>query len=330
MKSIKENNFTSTGAKFWEHDQMNKYLINHKNSIISTHISPEGTCNLNCSFCSVKKRKRNFRIEIDVAKKYVRDLIGRGLKAVILTGGGEPTLYPRFNELVRWVADKGLKTALITNGTNSNKVDNDVWDLFSWARVSINTFDGWDKRIFIPRLKNGVTGGSFIYTGQDIDKFYQVESFAKKIGLEYVRVLPNCLLSQEDLIKQHNKIDDILDEVGSDVFFHQYKFHGTPNPKYCHQAYFRPYLSEVDGGTVYPCDSLVLNNNVEFFDDKYKICDANEVLDFLDGKINMGFNIRKDCNGCVFTDNVNMLDTWKKNGIRPNKVSHDLIHKEFV
>lgn len=334
MKSIIEHNFTSTGTKFWCHPkQMNSYLVGSSNSIISTHISPEGSCNLNCTYCSVKKRKRNYRIELDVIKDYVNKLCSRGLKAVILTGGGCPVLYPQFNELTRWIKSKGLSIALITNGTNSKKVDNDVWGLFSWIRVSVNLFDGWANKIFIPKnklSKNCILGASFIYDNEPGSIFYEIENHANSIGCQYVRVLPNCLLKQENLLKQHNKIDKILEKMGSSIFFHQFKIHGAPKSKICHQAYFRPYLSEVDGGTVFPCDSLVLNDNIEHFNGKYQICRASQVLDFLDGKIKMKFDVQKDCTGCVFTDNINMLDDWKKNQIKPKSYKENLIHKDFI
>jgi hypothetical protein len=50
-KSEKEHLFTSTGIKFWRHkDQMESYVNKTGKTIISTHISPEGACNLKCSY----------------------------------------------------------------------------------------------------------------------------------------------------------------------------------------------------------------------------------------------------------------------------------------
>lgn len=334
MKSIQEHNFTSTGIKFWANrEQMINYSSYSGRSIISTHISPEGSCNLNCSFCSVKKRKKHFRIDLDTIKKYIRRLQGRNLQAVILTGGGEPTLYPQFNELVQWIASQGLKVALITNGTNSDKVDEETWSLFTWVRVSINTFNGWKKRIFIPDFVNCLVGGSFVYDGKgDSSVFYDVAYLGKKMNLEYIRVIPNCLLDQQALIKKHKEIEDILELVDDSIFFHQFKIHGVPHAEVCHQAYFRPYLSEFNGGTVYPCDSVVLNNNEEHFADKYQICKADQILEFLDGKIKMKFDIQRDCSGCVFTSNINMLEKWENRKIEPDFDIdlNNIIHKEFV
>ena len=51
-KSRYEHSFTSTGIKFWRHqEQMLNYKNGNPNSVVSTHISPEGACNLKCPYC---------------------------------------------------------------------------------------------------------------------------------------------------------------------------------------------------------------------------------------------------------------------------------------
>jgi MoaA/NifB/PqqE/SkfB family radical SAM enzyme len=335
-KSIEEHRYTSTGAKFWMHpEQMQSYREGSGNTIISTHISPTGKCNLNCSYCSVKQRARSYEIEPEIIMDYVDKLITRGLKAMIFTGGGEPTLYPHFNNVARYVREKGLETALITNGTLADKVDTDVWKNFSWVRVSINQFPNWQERISLTRDRLGsetVFGSSFVYTGQGLDQLRQVSGLAKRLGVEYVRVLPDCLPGQEELLKMHKEVDQRLEELGDKTFFHQFKIHGSPDDPFCHQSFFRPYLSEVEGGTVFPCDSVVLNEKQEHFNERYGICKAGEILDFLDGKIKAKFDPREDCTGCVFTENVNMLGRWKNEGTIPDNLKEDkkmTKHKNF-
>ena len=61
-KSPEENKYTSTGIKFWRHKSaMVSYRCGEPETIISTHISPEGRCNLSCPYCSVSRRKINER-----------------------------------------------------------------------------------------------------------------------------------------------------------------------------------------------------------------------------------------------------------------------------
>lgn len=328
-------------------------MQNYKNGItgkavISTHISPEGACNLKCPYCSVTNRETKYRIELPKIKKYVEDLKSRGLKAVILTGGGEPTIYKHFNELVRWLKlEQELSVALITNGTQTHRVDDDVWKMFSWVRVSINLFFEWEKKIKLPISKvsdDCVVGASFVYTPlheapgnfiRDQAKILTKVSELTK-GAEYIRLLPNCLLPQEELAKSHEELDKVLKKIGDDRFFHQDKNHATPKATTCHQSFFRPYLSEApyhktgEPGTVYPCDSLVLNDEVAYFDEKYQLCGAEDVLDYLDKKIPQPFNIQKDCTGCVFTDNVDMLEDFLAHPLETEFDHRPLKHEEFV
>ena len=331
-KTEEEHKYTSTGIKFWRHqDAMDSYRNRTGRTVISTHISPEGSCNLACPYCSVSKRKRNFRIPMETIMDYVIKLKSRGLKAVILTGGGEPTLYPYFNELVTWLKDEqGLSVALITNGTNVNKVKQDVWNKFSWVRVSINFFENYENTILFPST-TGTLGASMVYVGQPIEEFEKVVRLINKGDVRYVRVLPNCLLQQGELIQKHMEIEDRLKELDDKRFFHQFKIHGAPCSTLCHQAYFRPYLSEVNGGTVFPCDSLVLNDNQEHFNEEYAICKATEILDFLDYKIDMEFDAKRLCTGCVFTENIRLLDTWLNTGINSfDEFKEKIEHEEFV
>lgn len=335
-----EHKYTSTGIKFWRHqEQMESYRAGTGRTVISTHISPEGACNLKCPYCSTTYRDTHQRIALPVIQKYVTDLMSRGLKAVILTGGGEPTIYRHFNELVQWIHERGLKVALITNGTQAKRVEPATWKCFTWVRVSLNVFDGWEEKIRIPtqHLSPDCTVGcSMVYTPEHrLDTLLKASRVADAVDAKYVRVLPNCLLEQDKLMAQHEELDRDFKEIGDGRFFQQHKSHAAPNCGTCHQSYFRPYLSEAisltsgEPGTVFPCDSVVLNGAAMHFPKTYQLCAAKDVLDYMDRKIAQPFDPRKSCTGCVFTGNVNMLDEWKRTGVgKFNPAPID--HEEFV
>lgn len=352
VKTDSEHLWTSTGRKFWRHsEQMFSYKTNGGKSIVSTHISPEGACNLKCPYCSVTYRDTHSRINPDVIRKYVTDLVSRGLKAIIFTGGGEPTIYPHFNEIVQWAKwDLGLSVALITNGTQAKRVEDRTWEAFSWVRVSLNVFDGWEEKIFIPTEKlsdDCIVGTSMVYTSEHqatkehianrLDLLKKASRIVDRINGTYCRVLPNCMLEQKMLLLQHRALDHDLADLGDPRFFHQHKEHETPESHVCHQAFFRPYLSEEkfkgngQPGTVYPCDSVVLTDSYQHFAEKYQICHASDVLKFLDGNIKQRFDPTQSCGGCVFKENVDMLGAWKDGKIdRFSEFKEKLTHEEFV
>tara|TARA_R110000824_G_scaffold60853_5_gene162345 strand:+ start:11187 stop:12566 length:1380 start_codon:yes stop_codon:yes gene_type:complete len=351
-KTESEHKYTSTGIKFWRHKKnMESYRSDQGKSIISTHISPEGACNLKCPYCSVTYRDTHSRIPLDKIKNYVTQLKERGLKAVILTGGGEPTIYKHFNELVMWLKhEMNLSVGLITNGTRIKNVHDETFKCFSWIRVSINVFRGWEEIISLPYEKldsECIVGCSMVYTVEHelseevqrdrLDLFRKVSKVADNCGAKYIRVLPNCLLDQQQLLLEHKSLKEMMKKIDDPRYFQQYKIHGAPKTSKCHQAYFRPYLSEEpwheDGepGSVYPCDSVVLNSGVAHFANDYQICKPENIGDFLDRKIDMRFDAKKMCTGCVFTENVNMLDDWYNFGEnRFSEFDEPLKHEEFV
>jgi len=67
-------------------------------------------------------------------------LADRGLCSVILIGGGEPTLHPKFGDIVRHIKARGLELGLVTHGGHADKIV-EVADQFhptDWVRFSID------------------------------------------------------------------------------------------------------------------------------------------------------------------------------------------------
>ncbi|MBN2198076.1 radical SAM protein [Candidatus Wolfebacteria bacterium] len=358
-KSKEEYLFTSTGDKFFYHKKsLNSFKNNTGKTIISTHISPEGTCNLRCPYCSVAYRNSiGNRIELDIIKKYVNILKKRGLKAVILTGGGEPTLYPKINELIEFLYDKSkLELAMITNGTVLDRIFPKNRKKFRWLRVSVNLFDGWEKKINIPKEfinPKTIIGFSHIYTLEHNfgDKEINYKKILRKIiklmdkfNVQYLRLLPNCLIKGDKFNYQHKAIDRLVSSFKDKRIFHQLKIHQRPDFKICYQSYFRPYLSEEKNpwtkkpGTVFPCDSIVLNSSVKKFLDKYAICEPERIGEYMDKKIKHKFKPPVDCEGCVFVKNNKILEYLANSSekefesyfkkVENKKIKH--LHKNFI
>lgn len=336
-----ESQFTSTGAKLWRHPEaMQNYREHDPRTIISTHISPTSSCNLSCGFCSVAKRGKGNSIPMSVIQNYVLTLKRYGLKAVILTGGGEPLLYTHINELVGWlVYEQHLEVALITNGTACERLRPDRWGLFKWVRVSLNAES--IERINLPTgiPDSCVIGASVVYVGaQENMAFLQkCAAVTTAMDLRYVRVLPDCTLYDWKLQQAHEEIDAELFRLSDPRFFHQHKEHGKVKAAVCHQSHFRPYLSEEPfhgngkPGTVFPCDSVVLNNEAARFEERYQLCHANDVDAWLNGHAQPRFDPRTECTGCVFSGTVNMLDDWQRGTVdRFDDHREPIQHENFI
>lgn len=80
------------------------------------------TCNLRCSFCYFLDRiedeshPEHAFISLEKAKEMCRTLVDVYGNNAVDIQGGEPTLYPAIDELVRYCAEIGLSPTLITNG----------------------------------------------------------------------------------------------------------------------------------------------------------------------------------------------------------------------
>jgi hypothetical protein len=68
------------------------------------------------------------------------ELAARGLKSVILIGGGEPTVHPGFAATVRHAKSLGLQVAVVSNGSRNERIA-EVADAFTegdWIRLSLD------------------------------------------------------------------------------------------------------------------------------------------------------------------------------------------------
>ncbi len=317
-KLNKALSYTSRGNKFVYHPQQIQNFLEQKgNSIISAHIAPTNACNLNCSYCNQSNRTKGAFLSLDTIKNFVDALKERGLQAVIVTGGGEPTTYPDFNKLINWLKDKQLNLALITNGTNDRcgKETVNTWDAFSWIRVSLNFLNNKLRPVKIPETQGGKVGFSLVYKNQDMDMFRQVADIADRYNARYVRILPDCCTSTEQINKERAELNEIIDKLGNKRFFVQEKVPSPAILKECHQSRLRPFL--LPDGTVAPCDCYMLNKKAngeyyktlpEHFNLAPDTKNPASYVEYLDRKFTPGFNPIHDCNGCGFTENNQILE----------------------
>lgn len=342
MKDL-ELNYTSNTDKFLSccQQQIKAYQNKEANTIVQTHISPTSICNLNCEFCSVKNRKTN-ALNLKTIQQYVEDLIPIGLKSIVITGGGEPLMYSRINSLIEWLYDKDISVGLITNGTASDRLSQDLWKAFAWIRISLNAYNGKNIKIPLENLNSNCTVGlSIIGSGGNMKMLSgyrkSISWLADNLNARYIRIVPDCRYSNKEIETESKTLQEfcVKEQLLDKRYFFQHKRPKTPSSPLCYQAYFRPYLHE--DGYVYPCDSVVLNDDKGFFDKKYRICEAKDILKFVyRGKgntVSMKFDPRADCTGCVFSDTVDMLNNHLgrqagKQKLKP--LSKEFIHERFV
>jgi len=129
---------------------------------VLVQLFPSNVCNQACQFCSYGSGPEVKRAKVpnppkalwknqqlfqgrDIlpwpkCRELVLDCVALGTKAFEITGGGEPTAYPFFEELLVLLQDQPLDTALVTNGTllDVRMVKILTQTRLTWARVSID------------------------------------------------------------------------------------------------------------------------------------------------------------------------------------------------
>lgn len=334
----REREFTSTGEKLLYHRDAINSLRAKRNHPIVLHIMPTELCNLKCVFCSVAQRGAEGKLCPDLMMEQIRSVIGAlkpmGLKAVILSGGGEPTIYPQINELLEYLHSEGLEIGMITNGTTlSERIKPENFDLLTWIRISINSLD-YRPDIMIPKLNSEKTTLGFSYIWNPLTTEKTLNRIKEKIkdasatnNVAYVRLLPDCNLSTEKLEEAHVALRAIAEKLGK-PFFHQYKTHATP-PE-CHLGRVHPVF--YTDGYIYPCDSLVLNSpeDDKRFHHDFALCRWDEVKDFYSQEIKGSLLDTKKCHHCVFARQNLLLSEIINTDKKLPEPSGEIKHINFI
>lgn len=180
-----KDSYTSTGYKFFSHQEAMNNLRNRKGQAIVGTIMLTDLCNHTCAFCSVQHRTGDSLRFADVMA-YVDELRRFGLKAVILSGGGNPILYrdgkKTFTTVVDELHARGLEVGLITNGMPMREFQGDgckdrvSWkavspatlDKLTWVRISMSGLDHVEDEVFVPDVDPRKTTLGFSYVAHDI------------------------------------------------------------------------------------------------------------------------------------------------------------------
>jgi pyruvate-formate lyase-activating enzyme len=109
---------------------------------ISINLDLTTACNYRCDHCidwDILNTKH--RHDEETLRSSINTMVERGLRSVILIGGGEPTIYPGFTDFVRFLKDLDLQIAVVSNGSRGDKLLEiaDLLDSRDWVRLSLDS-----------------------------------------------------------------------------------------------------------------------------------------------------------------------------------------------
>ena len=364
-RTIGEQNYTSTGQKLSAHWPIfQKFRDTGFGSIIRATMTLHQVCASRCSFCSTINRSRKDAISLDEAKQFVidldekqrlfneehfpeyndkyRDLTGSDIKlrGLILSGGGQPNLWPHFSAFVEWLSDRDIELGLITNGFPKH-VNDEIYNHFRWIRLSITPEDAspfypqqqFDLQRFPGSIQNNAHqtfGMSYVYgpwTNDDL--LNRLNIAANRWGADYVRLLTDCNLPRDLQLTAHVDLGErlfrlgLVDEQGNPTskIFHQLKYHSCPSEtldvwddNQCKLQIYNTFWDttghEMNGKShCYPCDSVTVleesANNAErrFNPEKWGTVTNDEVEGLYTRPVQSFFDPNKNCQACLFVNN---------------------------
>jgi sulfatase maturation enzyme AslB (radical SAM superfamily) len=108
---------------------------------ISINLDLTTACNYRCDHCidwDILNTKHQH--DDDTLRSSIETMAARGLRSVILIGGGEPTLHAGFSEFVRFLKRLELQVAVVSNGSRGDKLLEiaDALDPSDWIRLSLD------------------------------------------------------------------------------------------------------------------------------------------------------------------------------------------------
>jgi len=311
----KLDTYTSTGAKYVHHPQMIESLRNGIGRPQSLQVAITNRCNMKCVFCSVAERELKQEWNYTELRKAIELFISVGIKTIEFSGGGEPTLYPQFNELVKECHERKLKLGLITNGLKLEDLPIATLTRFDWIRISMVALDYQEKIDLPDNFPDNVTIGMSYVVGQkeyqgkrthwesDYLQLMKIAEYAGRYNAEFVRIVPECFSDEHEMTLLHEYHQNVCNAAGTPFMFQPKRL---SQAKCCYMDSVKPW-ADVDG-YIYPCNSIsLLSDAHRYFHPKYRLCHWTEIEDYYKNRGNKSLNITT-CDRCAFTKNNEIVE----------------------
>ena len=320
--------YTSSGFKYSRHPEMINALRNGIGRPQSLQVALTNRCNLKCVFCSVAdrelKQEWNYVKLILAIDKFIKC----NIKTIEFSGGGEPTLYSKFDKIVNYCRSKGLLLGLITNGLRLKNISPEILSQFDWIRISMVALD-YQETIELPdRFPDNVTIGMSYVVGQkeyqgkrthwesDFEQLMKIKYYAIKYNAKFIRIVPECFADENEMNDLHRCYQNLCDTLGHPFLFQPKR---QKQAEYCYMDAVKPWLH--CDGYVYPCNSVSLNTKaIRDFHPGWRICHWEDIERYYLDRKNNYLKIAYLCDRCTFTEN--------------NKIIKELIqpieHEDFV
>ena len=309
--------YSTFGSKLLQHcDVLDSIQREYIWKPITVQLSLTSACGFRCSFCSVQNRPQGVNIPIKTVKKSLLDFKELGAKALEITGGGEPLLYEKVNEVIEFADTLKYDIGVISSYPEpKTKIQKRNLEIIKWLRVSLNGLDEnlRPEHYNFHNIPKGKLAFSYIINdrtnNQVLNNIYElVQNYPE---VKFVRIAGDCL-SGKNLKRIKRKWGKKIERINQSgkFFVKEINNNYLPFKKFCGVGAVRPYC--VEDGKIYICTSHVLKNRT--YDKNYIIGDMNNVKEMyalmnikrLIGEPPYDINVKK-CFHCFYYNNNKIL-----------------------
>lgn len=173
---------------------------------VSINLDLTTACNYACDHCvDMDILNTGIRYDEDKLKDSLARLVEKGLKTVIVIGGGEPTVHPTFAEMMRYMKGLGLKLGLVTNGSQMSKVEEiaEIFEPEDWVRLSL---DSGSNELFAAMHKPKKKGITLDTICAGIPPI-KAKNPHFNIGFSYIIVWKDCEANETEI---HENVHEML------------------------------------------------------------------------------------------------------------------------
>jgi len=222
-----------SNLRIFKHPEKLENLINGEiTAPIMARIKPTNVCDQFCFYCStpvkatyVKDAEDEFKfkdsIPWDILERTINELADIGVKSIILSGGGEPLVYPKIQDAIKLIYKNNMDLAIITNGWKLNGDKAKLLAKAKWVRISLGSSDakrycemrGIPKDSFnticnnikeFNKIREGKLGINYVVHKKNYDMIYDTAILFKHLGIDNIKYAP--IIHKDDPIGYHKDI----------------------------------------------------------------------------------------------------------------------------
>jgi len=216
-------------------------------------VCPTNKCNLNCEFCLFKDRDKSKEIPFLRLVKTIEDAKSLGCRSLCISGGGEPFMYERINDLIRAAKKRGMAVYCITNGTMLQKLKEPINGLKisygSGRKLTKNFRDGLytitERYPGIPlRLL------SYVVYKNNYDNLNELVEFLNEISLSGIVIVSDFF----DPKPFDEELKKIIKQSKHDVLLQEPIINPSRGKRGCKLSLTMPVISADE--YIYPCNMI--------------------------------------------------------------------------